>query len=79
MSRVIDAAYQGTSEALTKRKRPNVTIEVPKVDARHLGALFMLFEFEVALLGLLYKVDAFNQPGVEHSKLITKKLLKSEK
>lgn len=76
---VIDAAYLGTSRALTKHRRPNVTIEVPKVDAKSIGALFMLFEFQVALLGLLYKVDAFNQPGVEHSKQITKKILKGEK
>ena len=78
MSQIIDAAYKGTSEALTKHKRPNVTIDVPKVDARALGQLFMLFEFEVALLGLLYKVDAFNQPGVEHSKQITKQILRGE-
>ena len=75
---IIDAAYLGTSQALTRHMRPNVTIEVPKVDARSLGALFMLFEFQVALLGLLYKVNAFDQPGVEHSKQITKKILKSE-
>ena len=78
MSQVIDAAYQGTAEALTKHKRPNITIEIPKVDARHIGALFMLFEFEIAILGKLYKVDAFNQPGVEHSKKITKSILKGE-
>lgn len=77
-SQVIDAAYLGTSEALTKRSHPNVTIEIPKVDARSLGALFMLFEFQIALLGLLYKVNAFNQPGVEHSKHITKTILKGE-
>jgi len=79
MREIIDASYKGTSEALSKHKRPNITIEVPKVDARHIGELFMLFEFQVALLGLLYKVDAFNQPGVEHSKQITKKILKGEK
>lgn len=75
MSQVIDSAFTGTSESLTKNNRPNVTIEIPKVDARHIGMLFMLFEFQVALLGLLYKVDAFNQPGVEEGKIITKKLL----
>lgn len=77
-SEVIDAAYLGTSQALTKRKHPNITIEVPKVDAKAIGALFMLFEFQIALLGLFYKVDAFNQPGVEHSKKITKQILKGE-
>ena len=78
MREVIDAAYLGTATALANHRRPNATIEVPKVDARHIGQLFMLFEFQVALLGLLYKVDAFNQPGVEHSKQITKKILKGE-
>ncbi len=77
-SEVIDAAYQGTAEALTRRKHPNVTIEVPKVNAKSIGAIFMLFEFQIALLGLLYKVNAFNQPGVEHSKQITKQILKGE-
>ena len=75
MSEIINAACKGTSEALAKSKRPNLTLEVSKVDAKHLGALFMLFEFQVAILGLLYKVDAFNQPGVENSKIITKSLL----
>ncbi len=75
MSQVIDAALSGTAQALTKNKRPNVTIEVPKVDAKHIGALFMLFEFQIALLGMLYKVNAFDQPGVEESKKITKALL----
>ncbi len=78
MSSVIEAAYIGTAESLAKHKRPNLTIDVPKVDAKHIGALFMLFEFQVALLGLLYNVNAFNQPGVELSKQITKDLLRSK-
>ncbi|MBN2087584.1 glucose-6-phosphate isomerase [Candidatus Peregrinibacteria bacterium] len=75
MSQIIDASYLGTSESLAKANRPNVTIEIPKVDARHIGMLLMLFEFQVALLGLMYKVDTFNQPGVEEGKIITKELL----
>lgn len=75
MSQILDASYRGTAESLAKAGRPNLTIEVPAIDAKNLGALFMLFEFQVALLGLFYKVDAFNQPGVEYSKTITKQLL----
>jgi len=78
-SQALDASYCGTTEALTNHQRPNLTIEIPQVDAESIGALFMLFECQVALLGLLYRVDAFNQPGVEHSKIITKKILKTEK
>ena len=75
LSEMIDAAYHGTSEALRRKKRPTLTLEIPEVDARHVGGLFMLFEFQVALLGEFYKVNAFDQPGVEQSKLITTSLL----
>ncbi len=75
LNEVIEAAFQGTVGSLTKNRRPNVTIELPKANAESLGMLFMLFEIQVALLGLMYKVDAFDQPGVEASKKITKKLL----
>ena len=75
LNKIIDVAFVGTSESLAKNKKPNITIEIPKIDAENIGMLFMLFEFQVALLGLLYKVNAFDQPGVEEGKVITKKLL----
>ncbi len=75
LSEIINAAYTGTAESLSKNKRPNITLNISKVNAEAMGALFMLFEFQVALLGLIYKVDAFNQPGVEISKIITKQIL----
>ncbi len=75
LSDVLSAAYKGTSEAIAKNKRPSITLNIPKVDEENLGAMFMLLEFQIALLGLMYKVDAFNQPGVEQSKIITKKIL----
>ncbi len=75
MSEIINAALIGTSESLAKNKRPNITINIPRINEETIGALFMLFEFQVALLGLLYKVDAFNQPGVEAGKIITKQIL----
>jgi glucose-6-phosphate isomerase len=79
MGFVLDASYKGTAESLAHNKRPNITIEIPELNAKNLGALFMLFEFQMALLGLLYKVDAFNQPGVEHSKILTKQILSQTK
>jgi len=78
LNQVIDASLQGTVGSLAKNKRPNVTIEIPTISAESVGMLFMLFEIQIALLGLMYKVNAFNQPGVEEGKKITKKLL-SEK
>lgn len=79
LGQILDAAYQGTSESLAHSGRPNLTIEIPKIEASTLGALFMLFELQVSLLGLMYSVNAFDQPGVEHGKKIMKKILSQTK
>lgn len=72
---LLDACYQGTSQALTSAKRPNVTITLQKLDEEHLGQLFYLFMVEVVLLGKLYRIDPYGQPAVEIGKNITKELL----
>ncbi len=66
---------QGTAEALTEYKKPNIQITIPEINEYHLGQLFMLFEASIAFLGEYYRINAFNQPGVELGKNITKKLL----
>jgi len=75
MSDIMDACYQGTAESLAQNNRPNITLNISKINEETLGALFILFEFQVAILGELYKVDTFNQPGVEKGKIITKSCL----
>jgi glucose-6-phosphate isomerase len=72
---LMDAEREGTVTALTKRDRPNMTITIDKIDEYHMGALFMLFEGSVALLGEMYNINAFNQPGVELAKRLTVKNL----
>lgn len=74
-NKLIHTEQQGTTEALTRNNRPNITLELEKVDEHHLGALFMLFEASTAFLGEFYGIDTFNQPGVELSKVITRELL----
>jgi glucose-6-phosphate isomerase len=43
MNDLMDAEREGTISALTKRKRPNMTIRIDTIDAYHLGGLFMLY------------------------------------
>ncbi|MBU1446463.1 glucose-6-phosphate isomerase [Patescibacteria group bacterium] len=74
-NKLMHTEQQGTTEAFTRNNRPNITLELEKVDEYHLGALFMLFEASTAFLGELYEINAFNQPGVELSKVITRELL----
>jgi glucose-6-phosphate isomerase len=59
----------GTRAALFENGRRSVTITVPSVDARTLGALVALFERAVGLYASLVGINAYHQPGVEAGKL----------
>lgn len=77
-NKLIHTEMEGTVGALTQNDRPSVTLEVEEVNARALGELFLLFEGATAFLGEFFNINAFDQPGVELSKNITKQLLSSE-
>lgn len=76
---LIQAEQQATSDALRTYKRPNITITIDKVDEFHLGQMFMLFEGATAFLGEYLNIDAYNQPGVELAKVLTRKYLSRKK
>ncbi len=74
-SQLLDACYDGTSGALTSVKRPHVMLSITRLDEYHLGQLFYCLLAEVVLLGKLYRIDPYGQPGVELSKNIAKDIL----
>ena len=45
------------------------TIILPEVNAYTIGQLIYFFEMTTAYAGELLDIDAFNQPGVEESKI----------
>lgn len=72
---LLDACYEGTSQALLNAKRPFVTISLQRLDEFHLGQLFFLLLTEVVYLGKLYRINIYGQPAVEIGKQITKAIL----
>jgi glucose-6-phosphate isomerase len=59
-------AMEGTLQAhVVDGKIPNIYIEVTRMDAYHLGAMFYFFEKACAMSAYLLGVNPFNQPGVE--------------
>jgi len=76
---LIKTEKQGTEQALTKNNRPNITIKLQKINEKNIGELLMLFQASTAFLGEFLNINTFNQPGVELSKTITKKLLTNHK
>ncbi|MDR0897899.1 MAG: glucose-6-phosphate isomerase, partial [Oscillospiraceae bacterium] len=66
---LIEAERRGTEYALCRAGRLNQTIVLPEVNAHTIGQLLYFFEMTTAYMGELLDIDAFNQPGVEESKL----------
>ncbi|MBI3698267.1 MAG: glucose-6-phosphate isomerase [Acidobacteria bacterium] len=75
MGALFDAERRATAAALAQKQRPNCTFTLPRVDAYHVGAFLQLMEFEVAFMGELMGIDAFDQPGVELGKRLTYALM----
>ena len=58
----------GTRAALFDNERESLTITIPRVDARSVGALIALFERAVGFYASLIGINAYHQPGVEAGK-----------
>ena len=65
MDFVNKAAQEGTIQAHTAGKTPNLVLHMQKLDAYDLGELFYTFEFACGVSGYMLGVNPFNQPGVE--------------
>lgn len=72
---LMNAEADATKVAVTDYKKPNVTINLPQVDAYHIGQLLYMLEVQTAIAGSLYNIDTFNQPGVEQGKIYTNALM----
>ena len=75
LGELLDIERRATAGALARRGRPNMTIEIERVDAEAFGALLMLFELATVYAGALYGVDPMDQPGVELGKQFTYAML----
>ncbi len=68
---LLNAEKRATEFALVESRRPNFTIEFPKIDARHVGQFIYLWEMATAYSGLMLNIDAYDQPAVETGKVAT--------
>lgn len=64
----LSGLLQGTRQALYENQRDSVTLTIPQVNPRTVGALIALYERAVGLYGFLVNINAYHQPGVEAGK-----------
>jgi transaldolase / glucose-6-phosphate isomerase len=67
-----DNSQQAKLDALQKAGQPVVTIEV--ADVYDVGQEFFRWEIATAVAGSILGINAFNQPDVEASKIVTKQI-----
>ncbi|WP_267384429.1 glucose-6-phosphate isomerase [Cyanobacterium sp. uoEpiScrs1] len=66
---------QGTRQALYENNRDSVTITIPQVNPRTVGALIAMYERTVSFYGSLVNINAYHQPGVEAGKKMASSVL----
>ncbi|MEN9222736.1 MAG: hypothetical protein Q6M04_09900 [Thermostichus sp. BF3_bins_97] len=64
----LSGLWQGTRQALYENGRDSITVTIPRVEARSVGALIALYERAVGLYASLININAYHQPGVEAGK-----------
>lgn len=78
LSDVFQAEAEGTAEALLSLRRPLVRFDIPKLTPEVIGELLFLRQLQTALAGALYRVNPFDQPGVEAGKKAAERILRGE-
>jgi glucose-6-phosphate isomerase len=69
----------GTRQALYENQRDSITVTIPQVNSRTVGALIALYERAVGLYASLINVNAYHQPGVEAGKKAAATILDLQK
>lgn len=71
MSKLLNSEKSATEYALLQSKRPCLTIAFEEINAHTIGQFIYLYEVTTSLVGLLFDVNAYDQPAVELGKEAT--------
>ena len=66
---LMQAAIQGTNDALHQDGRPTTDLIVPQLDTYTMGQLFQMMMIATVLEGRLLQINPYGQPGVEQYKV----------
>ena len=68
VTQLMDQAYIGAANVITKAGRPNMTVILDDISEQSLSGFFYMMELSTAMSAELYGIDAFDQPGVDSNK-----------
>ncbi|HLD30130.1 MAG TPA: glucose-6-phosphate isomerase, partial [bacterium] len=64
-----------TRIALKELGRPSLTLHFPEISPYTIGQFIYMMEMATAISGEILGINAFDQPGVERGKILTKALM----
>lgn len=76
--KLLDIEQLSTEASLKNEWIPVCSMSIEKIDEAHVAALLYVYMCSVGYLWELFQINAFDQPGVEKSKIITKQKLQEE-
>ena len=65
---LLNAEADSTKVSLADNQRATLTISIDKIDEYHIAQLLYMLEVQTAIIGELYNINTFDQPGVEQVK-----------
>ena len=72
---IVNVECQATAESLFNQHRSSLTLVLSDLTPTTFGQLVMAMQLAVVYLAALMEVNPFDQPGVEESKILIKKML----
>ncbi len=72
---IFEAEFEGTRQSLAEKGRSSLTLEIEEITPYYIGEIFMLWEAVTAFLGEFMGINAYDQPGVERSKVVAREIL----
>ncbi len=76
LKHLLTLEYNATSRVLVNRHIPLLSLHLDKITESSLGSLYFLFSVWTSYLGYAWKINPFNQPGVEEGKNYVREALK---
>jgi glucose-6-phosphate isomerase len=72
---LLHAEALATQQSLTDAGVSNMSMKIDKLDEENLAYLMMFMQISILVLGSALNLNPLNQPGVEHGKILCKKIL----
>jgi glucose-6-phosphate isomerase len=71
LNKLINSELRATEVTLTKNRKPNCTINMPKINPFTVGQVMYMLEVQTSIMGGLMGINTYDQPGVEQGKQYT--------